>query len=275
MSPPMIKPTSNSIPASVLVVSFNEKEDLHECLRRVRDFAEIVVVDLGSTDGSDEVAEKMATRLIRHERVPTIETLLPRLTAHVSLPWVLRLDPDEWVEPSLISDIQEMLRLDHDSGIIEMPMQYYFRGKRVRTTVWGGIRYVARMFHRDRVSFKTDAPVHSNFITPAGQYKTRRIQATDANVIRHMWVHSLGDLWHKHRRYIELEAEARRIEGFRFTWLGWIRSILGHLKQNLLDLKGIRGGPTGVFLSFFYSWYVGMYLWEARKPRNEARDVQR
>ena len=52
------------LPITVVIPTRNEARNLAECLPRLARFAEVVVVDSGSTDGSRELAESLGARWV-------------------------------------------------------------------------------------------------------------------------------------------------------------------------------------------------------------------
>jgi len=80
---------------STLVVTYNDEKHLEECLDPLRRFAELVVVDLGSSDRSVEIAQRLGIKVIRKPWVPIGEMILPTMIPTMKHDWVLRVDPDE------------------------------------------------------------------------------------------------------------------------------------------------------------------------------------
>ncbi len=100
---------------SLVVICFNETEKLQKCLESVEDFAdELIVVDLGSSDDSIEVARKSGAKVFHHKFVPFVELVRDYAISKVSGDWVLVLDPDEEIEENL----KEKLKLPVDYGVL-------------------------------------------------------------------------------------------------------------------------------------------------------------
>ena len=74
--------------------------------------------------------------------------------------------------------------------------------------------------------------------------------------VRHYWIDSYHQLFEKHLRYLRIEGKSRYESGARFSWFQTIARTGWELKRNLLDYRGLFGGPRGWFLSFFYAWYT-------------------
>jgi glycosyltransferase involved in cell wall biosynthesis len=215
----------------------------------------LIVIDLGSNDDSLEIARKCGVEIIQHEWVPYVELIWPEALSLARNDWLLRADPDEVFALPLVEDLGRTISGAETLAMVELPHQYYFQQRPIKTTFWGGVKYIVKVFHRDRVFFRP--LVHRGILCKDG-YDIRSIEANPQNVIKHIWADSFGHLFQKHLRYISHEGKTKHASGDRFSWCKCIIETVAALKHNLFDHKGIQGGPLGVFLSIFYSWYVFM-----------------
>ncbi len=98
------------IPASVAVITLNEEVNIRACLESSSEFAEVVVVDSGSTDRTCEIAEGLGAKVITHE----FSGYGPQKNFAIescSNDWVLMLDADERLSPECITDVRDVLVL--------------------------------------------------------------------------------------------------------------------------------------------------------------------
>jgi glycosyltransferase involved in cell wall biosynthesis len=113
----MNEPSDARAPLSVLVPVKNEAANLRDCLDSVSFAQEIVVVDSGSTDGTEALAEAAGARVIQF----AWNGKLPRKKnwALENVPWkhewVLIIDADERITPKLEREIRQAIcRADVD-----------------------------------------------------------------------------------------------------------------------------------------------------------------
>lgn len=98
------------VPISAVVLSHNEAANLPRCLETLRDCAEIVVVDDGSTDGSPEIAAAHGARVVIHPFASFADQRNWAMdSAGLRHDWVLHLDADEVASPELLEEIHHQL----------------------------------------------------------------------------------------------------------------------------------------------------------------------
>src|SRR5205085_8990976 len=95
-------------PVSVIVLTFNEEQNLEACLDSVRAWArEIFVVDSGSTDRTREIALSLGAHVHHHafeSHALQWEWALRNLP--IEGEWVLGLDADQAISPELAKEIE-------------------------------------------------------------------------------------------------------------------------------------------------------------------------
>ena len=97
------------IKASVYARVMNEERHIERMLRSVADFAEIIIVDSGSTDATLQIARKFTDKIYHHDWQG--EGVQKNYAFSLcSNEWVLNLDGDEEVSPELKGEIEEFMR---------------------------------------------------------------------------------------------------------------------------------------------------------------------
>jgi glycosyltransferase involved in cell wall biosynthesis len=240
---------------SAVVVNYNEGELLDACLSSLKTCDQLLVVDLGSKDNSMEVARRYTSQIITHELEPIAEFILPDVLNFLEHDWFIRADPDEVFPLELLSDIAHITEDTPRAAIVEIPFEYYFLGKPLTTTVWGGIRYFPKVINKQHVTIHKR--VHGAFEVKES-YQTVKIQNNNKNTVKHYWISSWRQLNEKHQRYLLLEGKSKYERGERYSWILFVKATFLALAFNLIKYKGWRGGFTGISLSFFHAWYVGM-----------------
>ena len=125
---------------SAIVTSCNEASLLPRALRGISFCDEVIVVEVGSTaEETSAVADNFGARFVRHEPVRIAEAARVTVAPQARHDFLLVIDPDEEVPAALAYEIVRLARtLPDDVAAVDAPLQYYFRGRRLRGTVWGG-----------------------------------------------------------------------------------------------------------------------------------------
>lgn len=95
-------------PVSVFIIAFNEADRIAETIRAaLRVSADIVVVDSGSTDGTQKIASDLGARVVHNEwpGYGAQKNLAQDLCCNE---WVLNLDADEVMSDAVIAEIRQL-----------------------------------------------------------------------------------------------------------------------------------------------------------------------
>ena len=90
---------------SIAVIAKNEADRIGRLLKSVRFADEVLVVDSGSTDGTQEVCKKFEAKLVFHEWAGYAAQKQFAME-HTSSEWTLNLDADEEILESLAKEMQ-------------------------------------------------------------------------------------------------------------------------------------------------------------------------
>lgn len=108
-------PAERSVPVSVLVPAKNEAQNIVECLRHVRWAEQVTVIDSGSTDDTEALAQAMGADVYHFDYQRECPTGWPKKKnwALENVPWrhewVLIFDADEHATPELAAEIQAVV----------------------------------------------------------------------------------------------------------------------------------------------------------------------
>lgn len=248
---------------SAIVVGCNEADLLEDCLKSIQFCEEIVYVDLESTDFSLEIAKKLTTQIISHNKVPMVELIHEEYVRHLQNEWILIIDPDERVSINLYNDIQSLFHqgIEDSIGGIYVPCLFYFKSHPLKGTPWGGSNYRLLIFNKNRYLISGRVHAGRSVIEP---YKDYFLPYKDGNVDHHYWMMSYSQLIEKHKRYLKLEPASRYNSGMRSSRKRAYYTPIREFRYAFIEKKGYKDGLIGIFLSFFWAWYqfkaeIGLY----------------
>jgi len=238
-------------PLTALVSSRNEGALLDRCLDAIAFCDEVIVIDVESSDRTAQVAEAHGARVIRHVYVPIAEWARVTVAPQARHDWLLVVDPDEEVPPALAQQLPRMLRtLPDDVAAVDAPRQYYFRGRPLRGTVWGGPNKRRLLVRRSAVELTQT--IWGGMRIKRG-YRVVAMPFTHETAIVHRWAGGYRELLTRHRRYLALEpvdrAAAGEVTGLRKIGATPWRSF----HDSYVVKRGYLDGVDGLLLSLFWS----------------------
>ncbi len=97
---------------TVALATFNEEENIADCLNSVKDIvSEIVVVDGSSTDKTVEIAKKFHAKILVTDNPSIFHINKQKAIDMATKDWILQLDADERVTKELTHEIEKILSL--------------------------------------------------------------------------------------------------------------------------------------------------------------------
>jgi len=231
-------------PLSVAIITLNAATQLAACLESVRFADEIVVVDSGSDDGTQALAERHGARVIAQEWLgfgPQKQFAVEQACHD----WVLCLDADERVTTALQASIENALKSPSTIGTAAGPRVAAFRFAR-RNRFLG--RYLChgegypdwslRLFDRRQAHWSNDA-VHEKVETQCSVGEL-------AGDLLHDSAESLASYLNKQNRYTTLAADMALADGKRASFGRIAFSPLVRFIKFYFVRQGFRDGLPGL-----------------------------
>jgi glycosyltransferase involved in cell wall biosynthesis len=239
------------LPLSALVSSRNESGLLERCLAAIGFCEELIVIDIDSDDDTAAVAEACGARVVPHPYVPIAEAARVTIAPQARHDWLLVVDPDEEVPAALADEVAKLLpRIPNEVAAVDAPRQYYFAGRPLRGTVWGGPNKRRLLVRRTAVEL---TPAIWGGMRIGEGYRVLELPFTPETAIVHRWAPGYRELIRRHRRYLPLEiadrAAAGEVTGYRAVALMPWRSF----RESFVTKHGHRDGATGLALSLFWA----------------------
>jgi len=246
---------------SVVIITYNEEENIRGCLESVNWSNEIVVVDSFSTDRTVEIAREFTPNVFQN-RWTNFSQQKNLALEKASNEWVLNVDADERVTPELK---EEMLRILNSGSIsidgYYIPLRNYYLGKWIRHCGWYP-DYHLRLFRKEKGRFN-ERTVHESVIVEGkkGYLKSH---------LEHFSYKNLSDHLARIDKYASLSAQEmlRRGKSTRaFDLL--FRPLARFIRMYLIE-RGFLDGIYGLIVSLMSSFYVFtkyLKLWELSRRR--------
>lgn len=240
-----------------VVLARNEENNIVECLESLRPHvAEIILIDMESTDGTVELARPFVSKVLTHPLVPNFDAARNIAIPEAKHDWLWFLDADERVPDQTGQLIQQIIR---DRGIeavaITIPFKTYFCGHWMQHCGWWPGYTMPRVLKRGHFRFSEKLHSGVEFDGPA-----IRLAADPTLAIDHFSYRSIEHYVDKFNRYTSTEAGYLADRGASPNWEHGIRELVRDLWLYYERNEGIRDGYFGWILA----WLAGQYRWFAQ-----------
>ncbi|BDV42547.1 glycosyl transferase [Geotalea uraniireducens] len=231
---------------SATIIARNEERNIGACLASLDFVAEIVVVDSGSSDRTEEICRADPRVRYYHHEWRGFGAQKNFAADQATHDWLLNIDADERVSPELRASILNADPTRCDG--YRVARENYFGGRRIRHCGWYP-DYNLRLYNRQRCRFG-DRLVHEAVECPGPV-------GTLAGNLIHFTYAGIADYLQRMDRYSTLAAaeavkERRRCPGL-LAVVG--RSLFTFFKMYILK-RGILDGADGFQLSVLYACYT-------------------
>jgi glycosyltransferase involved in cell wall biosynthesis len=254
---------------SVCIVCRNEADKLEPALQSVQWADEILLLDLSSTDGSVELAERYGAKVTTREPVPIVEMVRNEIAAEARNDWILALDPDERVSPGLADQLQQAARNDDVDAIVIPRMNYDF-GYPPSSPLQ---RYEPqlRMYRRSRVLW----PTVPNVLPTVDEQRVSRIPAVDEFVLVHDRSRNIPEVLERSIRYAPIQAQSMLDRGETFSARAMFQALRTQVARHFFKGQALRDGVPGLLRAstlVLFHFYVWASLWQLSGGQRTPED---
>jgi glycosyltransferase involved in cell wall biosynthesis len=135
------------LPITVCMLCLNEERHLKKGLAQVAAFAEWILLDTGSIDGSAEIG-RQAGATVRSAPWSGFSETRRQHFAMATQPWILWIDADEEVTAELVDELRQLFAQEPPHAAYRINRLMFFEGKWIRCGEWFPDR-VLRLFRAD------------------------------------------------------------------------------------------------------------------------------
>jgi glycosyltransferase involved in cell wall biosynthesis len=256
-------------PLSIFIIARDEADRIGRTISAVRELSDdIIVVDSGSTDGTQAVAEGLGARVI-FNAWPGYGQQKRFAEEQCRYNWMLNIDADEVMPPDLAAEIAALFsRGEPVADAYRLRIAELFPGESAPHRFAYALAPV-RLYRRDRGRY-SPSPVHDRVDLLPGA-RVARLKGT----IHHYSVRSLGEQMAKLNAYSDAQADdldqrGETISVFRMVAefpANFIKAYIGRRHA----LRGIYGFMTAMNFAF-YRYLRAAKHWERRLQRHNSKN---
>jgi len=254
---------------SVTIITRNEAHDIQACLESVRWADEIVVLDSGSSDGTQAICRRYTDNVIETDW-PGFGPQKNRALDYATGDWILSLDADERVPADLANEIQAAMQEDDADGY-EIPRLSYYCGRPMHHGGWWP-DYTVRLFRRGKARF-SPSPVHEKveMLGPVGRLNRHLV---------HYSFRDVEEVLEKMDRYSTISAQMLYELGVQSSLTKAVVKGVWSFVQTYILRAGFLDGRNGFLLAVsnaegtFYKYVKLLSLQHSHLPLETSQPTR-
>lgn len=231
---------------SIAVIAKNEVDRIGRLLKSVKFADEVVVVDSGSTDGTQAFCEQMGAKVV-FNKWPGYAAQKQFAMEQTSLEWILSLDADEEISDSLAEEIQQAIKnVGSDVSAFSMPRLSRYLGRWIKHGGWYPDRKV-RLVCRGKGMWKGKS-LHEQLIVNG------KIEQLSEPILHHVY-RNISDQVATINSFSDIYSVDCGPKGSWFVLAGTVHA-LGKFVECYLWKLGFLDGIPGLVIAMNSAWYI-------------------
>jgi glycosyltransferase involved in cell wall biosynthesis len=245
---------------SVVIICKNESHIIGKTIAAAQCITDdVVVVDSGSTDGTQQIVTAAGARLLETDWQGYGKNK-NKGVAIARYDWILSIDADEIIDDKLTKQLLE-LNPQEDAVVYNIRFRAFLGNDMIRYGEWANDAHI-RLYNRKQVCWN-EAQVHEALLFP-----TDVKVLTLKGYIQHYTSKNIEDFAHKTVNYAMLNALKYHQQGKKAGWLKCrIAPVFSFVKNYIFRLGFLDGEPgfTVAKMNAWYTWLKYMRLRELNR----------
>jgi (heptosyl)LPS beta-1,4-glucosyltransferase len=225
---------------SVILITYNEEENIDSCLSSVQWADEVIVVDSYSKDRTVDIAQSYPNCKVFSEAWKGFVPAKQLALEYTSNDWVLWIDADERVTEELQHEIIKGLRTEKDFTAFDIPRRTFFMNQWIEPWYPGR---VARLFNKHHCTF------NRNILHEGIEIKESHKLGHFKSDLLHYSYNSLNQYFSKMNMYGKYGAEEMVRKDKKFQSWKLLLNPFSTFVQFYFFKKGFLLGKSGLILA--------------------------
>lgn len=235
---------------SAVIIAKNEEKMIQEALDSLSFCDEILVIDNGSTDNTNKIAEKNNAKVYEFKS-DDFSQIRNFGLSKASYEWVLYLDADERVDEVLEKSIKNAISENSQYSAFKLLRKNYYFGK----NEWPYVEKIERLFKKEKLQ-KWRGELHES---PEIEGEIGELKG----YILHFTHRDLESMLNKTIEWSKKEALFRYNANHpQMTWWRFPRVMISAFLNSYIKQRGYKAGAVGIIESMFQSF--SMFITYAR-----------
>lgn len=228
---------------SLVMIVKNEAHNLPTALDSAKDWVnEIIILDSGSTDNTEDVAKKYGAKFYQNKDWPGFGKQRQLAQQYVTSDYTLWLDADEVITPELKESIINAVNSANKDIIYKIPRLSEVFGRKIRHSGWYP-DFVIRLYPTNLTQYN-DSLVHEKVEIP----QHAKLQELKGD-LDHYTYDSLHHYLVKSAGYAKAWADQRERAGKKATIFQGITHAIGCFMKMYILKRGFLDGKEGFLLA--------------------------
>jgi hypothetical protein len=257
---------------SVIILTKNEEEVILDCLESVKWVDEMVVVDNDSTDNTLGIVKKFGVKnIIQSGENNTFSERRNLGAKEAKGDWLLYVDADERVTPTLRKEIEEVVEKETEFAAFAIPRRNIRLTKELHFGGWWP-DYVLRLMEKDKLlGWQGDLHEQPQIKGEIGHVKEALVHFSHRGSFEHKLQNTIN--WSKIEAQKLYQANHPPMTVTRF-----LSAMAREFYQRMIKYQAFRDGTEGVIEAFYQVFSVFITyarLWEMQtgKNKNPVADI--
>jgi glycosyltransferase involved in cell wall biosynthesis len=251
---------------SVIIITYNEEQNIERCLQSVRWANEVIVVDSFSTDRTVKIAQKYADKVISNQYNGEVKQRECGF-ASASGDWLLWIDADEEVSDELKADILNAIASDQPCDGYYVARKACVLGKWIEHGGWFP-DWQFRLVKKDKI-----VPEYQEI---HGGFTTHGTKGHLPGVLYHYTYSTISEYLRKMNDQTSLHVsnKLKVDQDIEVSWHKVILSPFSYFIRMFIIKKGYKDGMQGFLLACYSAMYnLLLYskIWEYQYRNREGK----
>jgi len=234
---------------SAVITTWNEAVNLDDCLATLGFVDEIIIVDMESSDGTVKIAKAYTDKVYRTPYTGYVEPARNFSISKASGSWILIIDGDERIPPSLAEKLKEITEND-DADFVRVPRKNLVFGQWLKYSRWWP-DYNIRFFKKGYVTWQNT--IHS---VPITEGIGMNLDPEPEYAIIHHHYRTIDEYITRLMRYTNQQSKELISAGYKFSLADLINKPIGEFLSRFFAGEGYKDGLHGLSLSLLQSFSI-------------------
>lgn len=250
---------------AVALIVKNEEKHLAACLNTVKDWVdEIVILDSGSTDQTEEIARQYTDKFYVNLQWPGFGPQRQLAQGYVESDYILWLDADEQVTTELKQHIQQVIKENKPNCVYKVDRLSTAFGKKIKYSGWSP-DWVTRLYKTTDTQYN-EALVHESVVVPSS-YQVIALKGK----LLHNTFDELSQYTRKTSLYMKSWADQREGKKKSSLFSAISHAFFRFIKMYFIKL-GFLDGRHGLLLAILsanttFTRYADLWLRDYQKSK--------